>query len=87
MSNFPQKPDSLTKCVGVCQNRTCKKQGAKSVLNAFQTVRISNVTVTASGCLGRCSNGPIVLFLPDIVWFSKVQPQEVPWLIRKYLSW
>ena len=64
----------------VCQYRTCKKQGADKVLAAFQVLPIPDVTVTASGCLGQCGNGPMVLVLPDMVWYSGVQPE-------KYLYW
>lgn len=76
---------SSSRCVRVCQNRTCKKQGAALVLKAFQSLLIPNVTVTPSGCLGQCGNGPMVLVLPDIVWYSGVLPQEVPLLVEQHL--
>ncbi len=85
MSDFPKKQFPISKTVQVCQNRTCKKQGATAVLAKFHALSIPNVTVTASGCLGRCGNGPIVLILPDIIWCSRVQPQLIPQLIEKYL--
>ncbi|MBN3884678.1 MAG: (2Fe-2S) ferredoxin domain-containing protein [Nostoc sp. JL34] len=52
---------SSPKCVRVCQNRTCKKQGAVKVLAAFIALPIPGVTVTASSCLGQCGNGPMVI--------------------------
>jgi (2Fe-2S) ferredoxin len=85
-SNFPiiDQPSS-PKCVRVCQNRTCKKQGALKVLEAFAALPIPDVTVTASSCLGQCGNGPMVLILPDTVWYSGVQPDEVSLLIENHL--
>jgi (2Fe-2S) ferredoxin len=85
-SNFP-KTDQLSspKCVRVCQNRTCKKQGAIKVLAAFVALPAPDVTVTASGCLGQCGNGPMVLVLPDMVWYSGVRPQEVPLVVEQHL--
>jgi (2Fe-2S) ferredoxin len=76
---------SYPKCVRVCQNRTCKKQGAAAVLAAFENLPIPDVTVTSSGCLGQCGNGPMVLVLPDMVWYSGVQPQEVLLLVEQHL--
>lgn len=85
-SNLPtiDQPSSF-KCVRVCQNRTCKKQGAAKVLAAFTAFPIPDVTVTASRCLGQCGNGPMVLVLPDMVWYSGVQPDEVSLLIENHL--
>lgn len=85
-SNFPtiDQPSS-PKCVRVCQNRTCKKQGALKVLAAFAALPIPGVTVTPSRCLGQCGNGPMVLILPDMVWYSRIQPDEVPLLVKNHL--
>lgn len=55
------------------------------VLKAFHSLPIPNVTVTPSGCLGQCGNGPMVLVLPDRVWYSGVLPQEVPLLVEQHL--
>jgi (2Fe-2S) ferredoxin len=76
---------STPRCVRVCQNRTCKKQGAAKVLGAFTALPVPGVTVTASGCLGQCGNGPMVLVLPDMVWYSGVQASEVPLLVKQHL--
>ncbi|MBD2201226.1 (2Fe-2S) ferredoxin domain-containing protein [Calothrix sp. FACHB-1219] len=85
-SDFPRTdPNSLPKCVRVCQNRTCKKQGAADVLAAFAALPVAGVIVTASGCLGQCGNGPMVLVLPEMVWYSGVQPSEVPLLVEQHL--
>jgi len=43
----------------VCQNRTCRKQGAAKVLAAFEKLSPSEVEVVASSCLGQCGNGPM----------------------------
>jgi (2Fe-2S) ferredoxin len=39
----------------------------------------------ASGCLGQCGNGPMVLVLPDLVWYCGVKPSEVPQVIEQHL--
>ncbi len=75
------------KCIRVCQNSTCKKQGAVKVLAAFEANPVPQVTVMGSSCLGQCGNGPMVLILPEIIWYSKVHPSEVKKMIEKHYSW
>lgn len=84
-NSAPNDPASTSKCVRVCQNRTCKKQGAVKVLEAFAQLSLPEVTVTPSGCLGQCGNGPMVLVLPDMVWYSGVRPNEIPLLVEQHL--
>ncbi|MCT7952021.1 (2Fe-2S) ferredoxin domain-containing protein [Ancylothrix sp. C2] len=69
----------------ICQNRTCRKQGSAKVMAAFQVNAVPNITLTGSGCLGKCGNGPMVLILPDQVWYSHVHPSEAPALINRHL--
>ena len=72
-------------CVRVCLNRTCRKQGANLVLAAFEVSVVPQITVTGSGCLGQCGNGPMVLVLPDMVWYSSVHPSQVPLVVEQHL--
>ncbi|MBD1924789.1 (2Fe-2S) ferredoxin domain-containing protein [Trichocoleus sp. FACHB-90] len=69
----------------VCQNRSCRKLGAVKVLAAFQALPVPGVTVTGSQCLGQCGNGPMVLVLPEQVWYSRVHPDEVPAVVERHL--
>lgn len=70
----------------VCQNRTCRKQGAVKVLAAFESSEVPEIEVEKSGCLGQCGNGPMVLVLPEQVWYSHVHPDRVAVVVEKYLS-
>ncbi|MEG3896340.1 MULTISPECIES: (2Fe-2S) ferredoxin domain-containing protein [unclassified Microcoleus] len=69
----------------VCQNRTCRKQSAAKVLAAFQKLSGSEVEVVASSCLGQCGNGPMVLVLPEEVWYSGVCQEEVATIAEQHL--
>ncbi len=69
----------------VCQNRTCRKQGSAKILAAFQTFDMPNITVEKSGCLGKCGSGPMVLVLPEEVWYSYVQPQNISVIMEQHL--
>ncbi|KST63250.1 (2Fe-2S) ferredoxin domain-containing protein [Mastigocoleus testarum] len=80
-----QNYSSYPQCVRICVNRTCRKQGAKSVLAAFEVSTVPGITVMGSGCLGQCGNGPMVLVLPDVTWYCAVHPSQVPLVIEKHL--
>ncbi len=87
-----QPLDSTTKSlltdkyiVLVCQNRTCVKQGAKKVLEAFHKHNIPTYRVTGFGCMGYCGSGPIVRVLPDDVWYCHVLPEEVAAIVEQHL--
>jgi len=69
----------------VCQNRTCRKQGAAKVLAAFQQAPVADITVIGSSCLGKCGNGPMVVVLPEQTWYCRVQPAEVPTVVERHL--
>lgn len=71
--------------VQVCQNRTCRRQGAAAVLAAFQTQMVPGVQVEGCGCLGQCGNGPMVFVIPDQVWYSRVHSAEVPTIVQGHL--
>jgi len=53
----------------ICQNKTCKQQGSALVIKAFQRYQqrynLPQDWVEASGCMGQCGNGPMVLALTD----------------------
>lgn len=73
------------KSVLVCQNRTCRKQGASKVLAAFQAHSTPGVEVVGSGCLGQCGMGPMVKVIPDEIWYCRVHPSEVPAVVERHL--
>ncbi|MDY6784844.1 MAG: (2Fe-2S) ferredoxin domain-containing protein [Cyanobacteriota bacterium] len=70
----------------VCQNRTCRKQGAKAVLAAFQKENRSEIEIVSSGCLGQCENGPMVVVLPEKIWRDRISVEEVPGLLKQIHS-
>ncbi|BAU42022.1 MULTISPECIES: (2Fe-2S) ferredoxin domain-containing protein [Cyanophyceae] len=73
----------------VCQSNACRKAKAQQVLAAFRAASlegIEGVEVVASGCLGQCGNGPMVLVLPDEVWYWRVLPEEVGAIAHQHLQ-
>lgn len=70
----------------VCQSRTCRKQGSAAVLEAFQSSPVTDITVVDSGCLGQCGSGPMVVVMPEQIWYSRVHPSEVPAVVKRHLQ-
>jgi (2Fe-2S) ferredoxin len=69
----------------VCQHRTCTKDGAGAVLATLQESEITNVTVEGCGCLGLCGSGPMVVVLPDNVYYWHVTPKKAQVIIKNHL--
>ena len=80
------EPSATQKQVLVCQNRTCLKQNARAVLEAFQTHPVPGCVITKTGCMGQCGNGPMVRILPDNIWYCRVLPQEVADVVERHLQ-
>ncbi|MGB2926317.1 MAG: (2Fe-2S) ferredoxin domain-containing protein [Limnothrix sp.] len=75
----------MSKIVRICCHQTCPKQGSGDVLQAFKAQAPSSVEVIASGCLGECGSGPMVLVLPENVWYAHVQAADVPQIVMQHL--
>lgn len=70
----------------VCQHRTCRNQGSAQVLAAFQAQVDAPTAVRGSSCLGQCGRGPMVVMLPEEIWYDRVRPAEVESLVARHLS-
>ena len=75
----------LSRQVLICQNRTCKKDGADKVLAIFKQAAIANVKIEESGCMGLCGSGPMVLVLPDLLYYWQVNPTKAHRIIEGHL--
>lgn len=80
-----KESSTLSRTVLVCQGHTCKSYGSAAVLKAFQTYSIPNVKVIGSGCLAQCGNGPMVLILPEEIWYDRVSLDGVKILVEQHL--
>lgn len=82
-----------TQTVLICQNRSCRKAGSAKVLAAFQAELLSlaalspaDIQIIGSACLGQCGNGPMVLVMPEQVWYHRIQAEEVPAIVQRHLK-
>lgn len=77
-----------------CQNRTCHRDGSAEVLSVLQSqIQVNNLTgqinLQATGCLGQCGNGPMLLVLQaetrQEIWYDRVRVQEIPLVVEEHL--
>ncbi|WP_017305425.1 (2Fe-2S) ferredoxin domain-containing protein [Spirulina subsalsa] len=62
----------ITQEILVCQNRTCRRQGSEKILKVLAGCDLPGVRVVGCGCLGHCGSGPMVLILPELLWYEGV---------------
>ncbi len=56
------------------------------VTQAFRTQAPEDVQVQSVGCLGQCGNGPMVLVLPEKIWYAQVTVRDVPKIVEQHLQ-
>lgn len=78
-------PNPMQRTIRICQNVTCKQQGAEAVLGAFKQHALSGVSIEPSGCLGQCGNGPMAVVLPEEVWYCHLYPSDIPVIVKQHL--
>lgn len=67
----------------------CGSFGGLELLNLFreEVDRLGlakEILVTRAGCTGQHAWGPTVIVYPEGIWYSKVQPQDVPVIIQEH---
>jgi (2Fe-2S) ferredoxin len=59
----------------------CSKKGAAGLLSYLETELsdrgMSDVIVTATGCLKACDRGPVMVVYPEGVWYGNIESTDV----------
>jgi len=75
--------------MGTCGIAAGARDTMKSVLNFIENENVSGVTVTQTGCLGRCEEEPIVQVAvgdqPKVV-YGKVNPQVAEKIMKQHVQ-
>ncbi len=83
---YMTSPTTPRRQVIVCNHQTCHQQGAEAVVQTLQATLPETVELVVRQCLGQCGSGPMVLVLPEQIWYNQVQPQDVPRIVRQHLG-
>ena len=75
--------------MGTCGIAAGARDTMKSVLNYIETEKLSGVTVTQTGCIGRCEQEPIVQVVlgeqPKIM-YGKVDAQVAQKIMKQHVQ-
>jgi (2Fe-2S) ferredoxin len=68
----------------------CGAKGGGLLLERFREEverrGIPAATVLRNACTRRHEEGPVVFVYPDDVWYTRVQPDEVPEIVERHLA-
>jgi NADH-quinone oxidoreductase subunit F len=84
------KKDPNRLVIAICISTGCQALGAQEVLEAFKKeIKLQGlegkVDVRCTGCLGFCEGGPRVVIYPQEIYYFRVQPSDVPFIVSKTL--
>ncbi len=74
----------------VCGGTGCTSSGSTEVLQALkrelEEQRLEDeVGVVQTGCHGLCAEGPVMVVYPDGIFYSRVQPADIPEIVSEHL--
>lgn len=77
--------------ISVCLGTGCRASGAADVYNAIQEEVEKqgdgvDLEVRGTGCHGFCEHGPLVVILPDEVFYNGVQPDDASEIVETAVS-
>lgn len=53
---------------------------------AIEAQRLSDIGFTASGCLGFCAAGPLMVVYPDGVWYRPTTADDIDEIVESHLK-
>ena len=77
------------KFVTICAGTGCRASGSLKVKEALEAEikkQNMNVDVLATGCLGFCEKGPMVVVHPDKYFYQHVKVEDVPEIVSKTVT-
>ena len=78
------------KFIAICAGTGCRASGSLKVKEALEAElkkqNLSEVDVLATGCLGFCEKGPMLVVHPDKYFYQHVKVEDVPEIISKTVA-
>jgi len=74
----------------ICNGGTCKLNGAEEATaiirsKIYEAGLTPEIHTTKTLCNGRCKDGPVVISMPEGVWFKQVLPSEAATFVDAYV--
>lgn len=69
---------------------SCAAAGAQSLWDrlskAIEAQKLTDVGFTASGCLGFCKAGPLMVVYPEGIWYRPTTPEDVDEIVDSHFK-
>jgi NADH-quinone oxidoreductase subunit F len=79
--------DPNQKTLTLCGGTGCRAYGAEQVYDAAREhLKEGQAHVRMTGCHGFCEKGPLVVVQPEGVFYSRVQPKDVPEIVKETIE-
>ncbi len=74
----------------LCYGGACLSSGADKVKEALETelgrAGLHNeIDIIATGCMGTCELGPVMVVYPEGIFYQRVLPEDVPEIVQEHL--
>ncbi len=70
------QPKTSDREIRICGGGGCRASGSDDIYAAFKSCLGNGTKVIRTGCLGPCSQGPVVMVAPDDVFYESVTPKD-----------
>ena len=76
--------------VMVCGGTGCTSSGSMKIIAGLEELIRTNmmqddVRIVKTGCFGLCAEGPIVMFYPEHIMYTRVQPEDVNEIFESHI--
>ena len=77
--------------IKVCGKPDCMKQGGKALCKTLDKALSSgewdpSIQIQFTGCMGKCSQGPNLVVMPDKKRYSNVTVQDIPRVLNQHFN-
>nr|WP_242941140.1 NADH-quinone oxidoreductase subunit NuoF [Sporobacter termitidis] len=89
--NFLEETRRYQYRVLVCSGGGCVSAGCHAVKNALLQAIEDNhledkVLVSETGCIGTCNLGPVMVVMPEEVFYTKLTPADIPAIVESHFA-
>ena len=83
--------ETSSKCIVVCDGPGCHASGSRDLAEAFKEILhkdnlLQHIDLRLTGCLGLCQCGPVVLILPDTLFYASVTAEDAREIVDQILQ-
>jgi NADH-quinone oxidoreductase subunit F len=82
-----QDLEKNSKCIVICDGPGCHAAGSRDIAGAFEElIKKDNLSdkihIRLTGCLGLCQSGPVVMILPENIFYNNVTAADASEIIE-----